>query len=127
MFKPIVLALVASAATFAAGAVQAGNVSWSIGINTPVIGTMVSNAPPYYPQVYVPAPRLYLPAPEPIVYLPEPAYYSAVPIYAPRQGGYYRPLPVIEGRYAPAWRHDHDRWDDRREWRHEGHHGHHDD
>ena len=128
MIKSVVLALVAGAATLAAGAAHAGNVSWSIGISTPIVGTVFSNEPAY-PVAYMPPARVYLPPPpqvvyapappqvvyEPVpvyrpepVYAPEPAY---VPAYYPRQAVYYRPVPVEYSRYAPEWRHDHGRWD----------------
>ena len=69
MNKVIACVLVATA-TLAAGTARAGGVSWSIDINTPVIGTVISNAPAYRVPVYVPAP----------VYVQAPAY--AVPVYA---------------------------------------------
>jgi hypothetical protein len=118
MIKSAFLALVTSAAMLGAGSAHArGGVSWSIGINTPVVGTVISNAPAYgYGPVYAP------------VYAAEPVYAPPVPVYraAPWVGGYYprpiyyRSVPVVYPRYYyPGWRHGygrdhHGRWDGRR-------------
>ena len=135
MFKSVAIALVASAATLAAGAAQAGGVSWSIGINTPIVGTVISNAPSYGPGVYAPVPRVYVPVPAPVFYAappdyyaPSPAYYAPPPAYYPypRAATYYRPLPVVYPRYAPVWRHEHGHDQGRRDDRWEGHRGHRD-
>ena len=138
--------LVSSAALCAglcAGSAQAATVSWSVGINAPGIGTVISNLPAYPVQVYVPAP-VYAPVP---VYVPVPVYqpvyrsaYDPVyrPAYAarpaqvayPRRGGGYRPVPVVYWRghdkhgWEPRWGHDihdiHDIHDHHGE--HDGHH-----
>lgn len=90
MKRPLILAFAAGAALLAAGAAHAGNVQWSIGINLPPIGTVVSNGP------------IYVPAPAP-VYYPAPA-----PVYR-RAPGYYGPAAVVRAPVvvtpAPAWRH----------------------
>lgn len=109
MNKSIVLALIAGAATLTAGAAQARDVSWSIGINLPV------------PQIVLPVPPVYVSAPAP-VYQPAPAYYEPAPVYyrpAPvvyrRAPVYVQPVPVVYPRYYPAWHHEHDhgRWEGR--------------
>ena len=56
MLKPLVLAFATAAAAAAialgAGAAHAGGVSWSVAIDTPVAGTVISNAPPAYAPGY---------------------------------------------------------------------------
>jgi hypothetical protein len=107
-------ALVTVGALCASGA-QAANVQWSVGINLPVVGTVISNAP-----VYAPAPVYYPPAP--VYYEPAPVYYQPPPrvIYRPAPV-VVRPVPVIY-RPGPGWgpRHDHGRGWDRGDWR-DGH------
>lgn len=109
MIKSAFLALATTAATLAAGSAHAGGVSWSIGINTPIVGTVISNAPVYgvaYGPVYAPEPYYDEPAP---VYAPVPVYRAAPPVaYYPRET-YYRPVPVVYPRYYPGWRHGRDR------------------
>lgn len=132
MIKSIVLALAATAATLGATSAHAG-VSWSIGINVPLVGAVVSNAPVYYDgpgygSVYAQEPAY---APEP-VYVPAPVY-RAVPRvdYYPAPV-YYRPVPVAYPRYYPQYspqyspryyrgpRHDRDHWGDHRDDDHRG-------
>jgi hypothetical protein len=106
--------------TAAAGSANAGNVQWSVSVNLPPVGTVVSNVPVYEPEpVYYPAPApvvVYRPAPPPVVYRPVPVYapppvvYRPVPVYAP--------VPVVRGGWAVPPRH----WD--RHW--DRHHHHHD-
>lgn len=94
MKKPLMLALVAAATVFAAGAAKASsNVYWSIGINAPPIGTVISNGP-----VYGSAPGYYEPAP--VYYEPAPVYYPPPVVYRPAPRVYYSPR-VIERR-APV-------------------------
>jgi hypothetical protein len=100
-----------------ATAARAGDVHWSVGINLPPVGTVISNAP-----VYHPAPVVY--APPPVVYAPAPVVVHPAPrvIYAPPPAVVYRPAPpVVYAPYGPYGhrhyhRHSHhrDRWDDRR-------------
>ena len=137
MNKSVVLALVAAAATLGTGAAQARDVSWSIGISTPVVGTVISNEPVYpayrtYPTypAYSTCPA-YSSAPAyssyPVAYPVEyPVEYAAVPravvrepVILPRHAGYVRALPVVVPRHVHrhGWRHDHDRWDGDRGWR----------
>lgn len=124
----------------AAGSAQAANVQWSIGINLPPVGTVITSAPvyqPYYepaPVYYEPAPVYVRPAPA-VVYRPAPmVVYRPQPVDAPR---FYGPgvirsgwaVPAYYGRYDHGHSHGHDRRDwredrreDRREGRHDEHH-----
>jgi hypothetical protein len=133
MFKPLVLALVTAAGMLVGGAADAGgHVSWSVGINVPVVGAVISNAPVYYGRAYEP---VYEPvyAPQP-VYLPQPVYVPAPPVYrvpppvvyypAPVASRYYQPVPVVYGYgyaddYKRGWKREHRHWQERGE-RHEG-------
>jgi hypothetical protein len=148
--KKVIVAVFVASAALCAGTAQAGNVSWSIGINAPGIGTVVSNAPGYSVPVYVQAP-LYAPVYAPVpTYHPEyrpeyrvehrPEYrtefrphYVAIPtpVAYPRYGAGYRPVPVVyvRGREGDRWfRHGDPRWsrddrsDDRGNHRHPGRH-----
>jgi hypothetical protein len=130
MIKSLVLALAVGAAALGAAGAQARGVSWSIGINAPFVGAVVS-APAYYAPapVYMPVP-VYAQAPvysEPVYSEPvysEPVYskpvyaaaaYAPVPVY----GGYYpgrvhyRPAPVFYPRYAPGFHRGYGHWDGR--------------
>jgi hypothetical protein len=105
MIKSVLFALATGAAALGATSAHAGGVSWSIGINAPAIGAVVSNAPGYYydEPAYAPAP----------VYAPVPVYRAAPRvIYEPRPI-YYRPETVVYPRYYPAWGRDGGRWDRR--------------
>lgn len=102
------LVLAAGVCAFGSGAARAADVYWSIGINTPHVGTVVSNLPPAQ-AVYVPAPVIVQAAP---VYLPAPVYYQPAPIRV-------RPAPVYvsprgHGHWKQAHRH-------RGQHRHRGH------
>lgn len=108
MKKSIAIVLAVAAGTLAPVAAQAGNVYWSIGINAPPIGTVISNAPVYAPVYSQPAPVYY---PAPVVY-PAPVYVRPAPVVvAPSYvvGGWQR----VEYR-PPEWR----RWnyEQRRHW-----------
>lgn len=104
MRRPLVLALAASAAIFAATAAQAAPVSWSVGISVPPVGAVIAPAYPGPVGYYAPAPRLVV----------EPA-----PYYAPRPRVWLPPLPVWTGndRWREGW---HERRDDWRDERHGG-------
>lgn len=113
MIKSLILAVVTTAGTLAATSAHAG-VSWSININTPVVGTIVSGGPGYYDPGYYSQgygddyrpryERVYAPAP---VYVAAPVYRVAPPVaYYPPEV-FYRPVPVAYPRYYPGWRHGH--------------------
>ena len=111
--------LAVAALGLATGLAHAGNINWSVGINLPPVGTVISNAPvyaqpaPYYHQVEVP----YYAAPA-VVYRPAPVYYSPPALV-------YRRVPIYAG--EPEYVIDH-RGPRHRQWEHrgyDGHHGHH--
>jgi hypothetical protein len=119
MRKPIALAFAGAVFALASGAAHAGNVYWSIGINAPPIGTVISNAPVYSapaPVYYQPAPVYYEPAPvyvpPPVVYVRPRVVYRPVPVY-------YRPAPVVYGTYYHGGYYrgheHHDEYGDRRD------------
>lgn len=117
--KKIAIALATAGSLLAAGAVQAGNVYWSVGINLPPVGTVISNvpaAPVVVPApVYVAPPPVYV-EPAPVVYAPPPrVVYRPVPVYAPPV--VYRPARAIVYASSPygyqARRHYHGQWRDR--------------
>jgi hypothetical protein len=116
MKKTLILSLAATATLLAAGAAQAGNVNWSIGISLPPIGTVISNGPVYGPApVYAPAPVYYEPAP--VVYAPPPVIYRPAPrVIYQRPVVVSRPVPIVYPGYGHGgWDRDHDgipnRWD----------------
>jgi hypothetical protein len=101
-------------------------VSWSVGINVPPVGAVVSTAP-----AYVAAPAAY--APPGVVYSTVPPAYAA-PVYAPPVvygEPYVEPYVVSSGFYAPPvyvrpyHRYWGPRWAPRAPW-HDHDHGHHD-
>ena len=102
------------AGTLGASAAHAGNVHWSVGINLPPVGTVISNAPVYHvppPVVYAPPPVVVHRPPQ-VVYAPPPAVvYQPAPrvVYAPY--GYAEPHRHWHHRHS---RHDHDRYDRQR-------------
>lgn len=98
MIKSLVLAAVTAAGALGATSANAG-VSWSVDINTPVVGAVVSGGHGYYRPVYGYG-RVY--APVPVYRVAPPVAYYPAPVY-------YRPVPVVYPRYYPAWRHGH--WD----------------
>jgi len=127
MASKLILTLASTAALFCAGAAHANGVTWSIGINAPGIGTVISNAPVYRPApIYVPAPVVYE-EPAPVVYQqPRVAYQQPQVVYRPVPR-IYEPMPVVyergPGQWVPAGhRRDGDRdWNrDGRRWHHEG-------
>lgn len=105
---------------------QAGNISWSIGINLPPIGTVISNAPVYADGPYYgPAPYS---APPPVVYRPAPVYYSPPQVVYRPVPIYYAPPPVVvygpvRGYDRPSHRHVHRDWRSREHrWERIDHH-----
>ncbi len=131
--KSVFAATLLALGSVCAGTAQASDVHWSVGINLPQVGTVISNAPVYRAPapVYVePAPVYWEPAPvywEPapvVVYrpAPPPVVYRPAPVYAP--GYYYGPSVVRANWVGPRhggwhdarWHHDRDdRDDDRRD------------
>jgi hypothetical protein len=105
MKKQIAIALATLACAAATSAAHAGNVHWSIGINLPPIGTVVSNAPVYG-------------APAPVYYQPAPVYYQPAPVYVAPPQVVYRPVPAA-GYYraAPVVVYGGGRWHGQRDWR----------
>lgn len=112
MLRSILAGLAATAALLGATAAHAGT-HWSIGINVPLPGVVVSNGGRYIE----PAPVYY--APPPVVYVPAPRYVEREVYYAPPP-----PRVVYETSYRDRrwsgrdgyWegRRDHDhRWDRR--------------
>lgn len=109
MIKSLVLAAVTAAGALGANSANAG-VSWSVNVNTPVVGTVVSGGPGYYGQGYPHGyGRVYAPAP--VYYAPVPVYRGRPPVAYYPPAVVYRPVPVVYPRYYPGWRHGHDRWD----------------
>ena len=110
MKRPLVLLCAAAATLFAASAVEAGGVSWSVGVSVPPVATYVSGGPSWYP-----APVRYAP---PVVYAPAPIYAeSYAGVYGVPYGVYAAPVyhrrvqPWVAP--APRWHRDwnrHDRW-----------------
>lgn len=118
MNKVIVAALVA-AAGLCAGTAHAANVSWSVGIDIPVIGGVVSDAPFNPVPVYV-RPQMVAPLPGyELGYMPGYAASPARVVY-PGRGVAYRPVPVVYMRGHDEYRRHHG-WDrDDRGERHRG-------
>lgn len=111
MLRRTLATLVAGAALLGATAAQAGT-SWSIGINLPPAGVVVSNGGRYVEAA-------------PVYYAPAPVYhYAPRPRYVEREV-YYAPPPPPRIVYETSYR-EH-RWDHRddRRWRHDRH-DHHD-
>ena len=107
--KKSLATLAAFAALACTGAAHAGShVYWSIGINVPPVGTVLSNAP-----VYAPAPVVYAPAA--VVYAPAPVVYAPPPPRCEQPRVVYQPVPVVAyGGWAP--RGAYGRWQHEREW-----------
>ena len=77
MTKSIMLALAAAGAMLCSASANAGgHVSWSIGINAPPVGAVVSGGPAYgYPAYGYPVYESYP------VYAPAPVYVEPAPVY----------------------------------------------
>jgi hypothetical protein len=117
MKKLFAITLAAASFALASGAAHAGsNVYWSIGINAPPIGTVISNAPVYS----APAPVYYEPAyvPPPVVVAPAPVVYGYG--YGWQRAGYAYPREWQHWNYEQR-RH----WEERQRW--DRHHDHHDE
>ena len=93
-------------------AAHAGDIYWSVGVNSPGVVVGVSNGAPVYhygapPPVYYNAPPAVVYGPPPVVYGPPPVVYGPPPvIYAPPRVVYPAP-PVVymPPRFAgqPGW------------------------
>jgi hypothetical protein len=110
-------AALAFVALAGAGAAQARDVVWSVGVQSPGIALGIANAPP----VYVASGPVYYAPPPPVYYAPRPIYHAAPVVVMPPRPGYYgRPYYRNQHRHYDKHRHhgyrDHDR-------RH-GHRGH---
>jgi hypothetical protein len=110
--------------TVTAGTAHAGDVHWSIGVNLPQVGTVISNEPVYQaprPVYHAPRPVYVQPAPV-VVYRPAPpVVYQPAPVYAP---GYYGHPGVIRSGWTTYPGHRHDRHDRHHRYGHR--HDHHD-
>lgn len=133
MKRSLILGLAAGAALLAAGAAHAGNVQWSIGINLPPVGTVISSGPAYYPEpVYYQEPRYYAPPPvvyraPPVVYSPPVVYRPPVVVYRDTRPVYGAPVYVDRGSRDIRWVPPGRRWDSRDDGRWgRGDYGHHD-
>lgn len=125
MFRPLSMIFAAGLALLGATAAHAGT-HWSVGINMPVPGVVVTNGG-YY--VAEPAPVYYAPAPT-VRYAPVPVY-DAPPAYVPPQVVYTNEQPVYEVPYRAepyrAWYGDrYSHWERHREferarWEHARH------
>jgi len=120
MRRPLLAVIAASTALLGAAAAHA-DTHWSVGINVPVAGVVVSNGG-YY--VQEPVPVYYAPVPEvryaPVsryYVVPEP-YYGAPRVYAPGPVVYAEPRVVYQVPYR-SWTADRDaRWERHREFEH---------
>jgi hypothetical protein len=102
MLRRTLATVIASAALLGATAAHAGT-HWSIGINVPLAGVVVSDGR------YV--------EPAPVYYAPPPVVYAPAPRYVEREV-YYAPPPPPRVIYETTYRER--RWDDRR-WERERH------
>jgi hypothetical protein len=112
MMRRILVALAGAACALTAGAAQARDVYWSVGVSSPGVGAVFSNAPqaPVYvapaPVVYAPPPPVYYVEPAPVYYVPPPrVVYRPVPVVV-------RPAPVyyVKGHghhHKHKWHHRH--------------------
>lgn len=93
---PVLLALGAAVSVLPA---QAGGVQWSVGVNLPMPGVVVYQAPPQ------------------VVYAPAPVYAQPQRVYVQPQRGYASPPEVVYLRapQEPRWQHRHHH----RDWRDE--------
>ncbi len=130
MKRSLILGLAAGAALLGANAAHAGNVQWSIGINLPPVGTVISSGPSYYqepvyyqaPTYYDQAPRYY--APPPVVYRAPPVVYRPpVVVYRDTRPYYGAPVYVGRGARETRWVPPGHRWDgrDNDRWQRGGH------
>ena len=92
-FSRLLAAAGVAALAIGAGAAQARDVYWSVGVNAaPGVAIGVGNAPVYAPRpvYYAPQP-VYVAPPPPVYYAPAPVYYAPPPVavyYGPNFRGY---------------------------------------
>ena len=100
--KAAAVALVLAAAGTATVAQARSDVFFSVGANVaPGVAIGVSNAPMYYPPVYV--------QPQPVYVQPAPVYYGyGAPVYYRPAPVYYAPAPVYYGPRGHRRHHRHD-------------------
>jgi hypothetical protein len=101
MLRPIIAVIATSATLLCATAANAGGTNWSVGINLPEAGVVISNGG-YYAQA--PAP-VYYPAPGAYYHAPAPVYVPQAVVYAGPQPGYAVPYYGGRGGYEPRWEH----------------------
>lgn len=119
MLRTVSALIAASGALLGATAAQAGT-HWSVDINVPIAGIVVSNGGGYY--VREPAPVYYVPAPE-VRYAPVPRYVAPEPYYEPSRAyapPVVRPAPeFVYDMHDRGWHRDHQsRWEQRQEFQH---------
>jgi hypothetical protein len=111
MQRILATGLLAAGALGVAGAAQARDVYWSLGVGAPGVAVGVGNAPVVYPQpVYV--------APQPVYVRPRPVY-APPPVYYGSPRVVYRPAPVYYD-YGRPGHHRHHRHHDGRHYRYGG-------
>lgn len=102
MMKRVLVALAGAACALAAGAAQARDVYWSVGVSSPGVGAVFSNAPPVYvapaPVYYAPPPPVYYVEPAPVYYAPPRVVYRPAPVYYVGGHGHH---------HKHKWRHRH--------------------
>lgn len=123
MFRPLIAVIATGAALLCATAVHAGGTHWSVGINVPVGGVVVSNggyyvqepAPVYYPVPARYAPRSYYEAPATYYEVPRAVYVPPPVVYAEPEPVYAVPYVGWRGGNEHHWEHRHDfeqaRWE----------------
>lgn len=124
MIRSFFVAAIAAGTSLFGAAAHAGT-HWSVGINLPVPGFVVSNGG-YYDES--PAPVYYAPVPTPR-YVARDVYYEAPRAYAPPRVVYSTPEVVYREPYRDWQGHWESRWERHREfeharWEHERHEHH---
>ena len=119
VFAKVGAAALALAAAGTASVAQArSDVYFSVGAHVaPGVAIGVSNAPVYYPPVYVQPQPVYV-QPAPVYVRPAPVYYGAAPVY-------YTAAPTVYVRPAPVYYYGGGRHHGRGDWRERQHHRHH--
>lgn len=109
---------VAFAALGMAGAAQADNVYWSVGVSSPGVSVGVANGAPMYQPSYQPAYQPVYVEPRPVYVAPRPVYWRAPPqvVYVQPEPVYVAPPRYVQAgwdrpRHDRGWRHGHGRRD----------------